>query len=113
MLLHSDRGSQYASECYRTLIKGFGMTQSMSRKGNCRDNAPMESLFKTLKVERLHQLCYDTRAQARLDIVNGIEGFYNQQRLHSAIAYQRPANATSGLMTAKVVYVTSRQVHSA
>ncbi len=60
----------------------------------------MESFFKTLKVERVHQLCYDTRAQARLDIVNWIEGFYNQERLHSAIDYQSPASAESSLMAA-------------
>jgi len=73
---------------------------SMSRKGNCWDNAPMESFFKTLKVERVHQLRYDTRAQARLDIVDWIEGFYNRQRRHSAINYQIPVAAESGLMAA-------------
>ena len=76
------------------------MVQSMSRKGNCWDNAPMESFFKTLKVERVYQLRYDTRAQARLDIVDWIEGFYNRQRMHSAIHYQIPAAAESGLMAA-------------
>jgi transposase InsO family protein len=77
LLMHSDRGIQYASHEYRRLLKQFKMTQSMSRKGNCWDNAPMESFFKSLKVERIYQLRYTSRAQARLDVVNWIEGFYN------------------------------------
>ena len=76
------------------------MIQSMSRKANCWDNAAMESFFKTLKVERVDQLRYDTRAQARLDIVDWIEGFYNCVRIHSSIGYQAPASAESGLMAA-------------
>jgi putative transposase len=62
--MHSDRGSQYASHEYRKLLKQFQMTQSMSRKGNCWDNAPMESFFKTLKVERTYRLRYTSRDQA-------------------------------------------------
>ena len=100
LIMHSDRGSQYAGDQHCALIKDFCMVQSMSRKGNCWDNAPMESFFKTLKVERVHQLRYDTRAQARLDIVDWIEGFYNRQRRHSAINYQIPVAAESGLMAA-------------
>lgn len=100
LILHTDRGSQYAGDQHRALIRDFRMVQSMSRKGNCWDNAPMESFFKTLKVERVHQLRYDTRAQARLDIVDWIEGFYNRQRMHSAISYQVPVAAESGLMAA-------------
>ncbi len=65
----------------------------MSRRGSCWDNAAMESFFKTLKVERIHQLRYDTRAQARLDIVDWIEGFYNRRRMHSSIDYQTPVDA--------------------
>ena len=72
----------------------------MSRKGNCWDNAPVESFFKTIKVERIYQLRYDTRAQARLDIVDWIEGFYNCERMHSAINYQIPAEAESALKAA-------------
>ena len=98
--MHSDRGIQYASHNYRSLIKQFGMTQSMSRKGNCWDNAPMESFYKTLKVERTYQVRYATRAHARLDVVNWIEGFYNRIRLHSAIDYQSPAEFESGLQAA-------------
>jgi putative transposase len=102
LLLHSDRGSQYASEEYRKLIKQFRMTQSMSRKGNCWDNAPMESFFKTLKVENTHRLNYTSRSQARLDIVNWIEGFYNARRMHSAIGYQSPAEFERSLTAARV-----------
>jgi putative transposase len=92
LLMHSDRGSQYASDDYRKLLKQFHMTQSMSRKGNCWDNALMESFFKTLKVERTYRLQYTSRDQARLDIVNWIEGSYNEKRLHSAIDYRSAAD---------------------
>ena len=100
LLMHSDRGSQYASADYRKLLKQFHMTQSMSRKGNCWDNAPMESFFKTLKVERTYRLRYTSRDQARLDIVNWIEGFYNEKRLHSAIDYRSPADFERSLKAA-------------
>ena len=100
LLMHSDRGSQYASDDYRKLLKQFHMTQSMSRKGNCWDNAPMESFFKTLKVERIYRLRYTSRDQARLDIVNWIEGFYNEKRLHSAIDYRSPADFERSLNAA-------------
>lgn len=66
------------------------MVQSMRRKANCRDNSVAESFFKTLKVERVYQVRYETRAQARIDLVNWIEGFYNSQRLHSSIEFQVP-----------------------
>ena len=100
LIMHSDRGSQYASDSHRTLIKDYGMIQSMSRRANCWDNAAMESFFKTLKVERIHQLRYDTRALAKLDIVDWIEGFYNQRRMHSSIGYKTPVDVESNLMTA-------------
>jgi transposase InsO family protein len=100
LIMHSDRGSQYASDTHRQLIADFKMQQSMSRTGNCWDNAPMESFFKTLKVERVYQLRYETRAQARLDIIDWIEGFYNHQRLHSSINYQTPAHIESSRMAA-------------
>ncbi len=100
LIMHTDRGSQYAGDRHRTLIRDLRLVQSMSRKGNCWDNAPMESFFKTLKVERVHSLRYDTRAQARLDIVDWIEGFYNRQRMHSAINYQVPVAAESGPLAA-------------
>jgi len=100
LIVHSDRGSQYASDSYRRLIEDYRMTQSMSRKANCLDNAPMESFFKTLKVERTDQFRYDSRAQARLDIVDWIEGFYNRVRMHTSIQYRSPVEAESGLMAA-------------
>jgi putative transposase len=93
LIMHTDRGSQYASDRHRQLLKDLRITQSMSRVGNCWDNAPMESFFKTLKVERVYQTRYTTRDQARLDIVDWIEGFYNRQRRHSAINYQTPVAA--------------------
>jgi putative transposase len=100
LIMHSDRGSQYASDSYRRLIKDYRMTQSMSRKANCWDNAPMESFFKTLKVERTDQFRYDSRAQARLDIVDWIEGFYSRVRMHTSIQYRSPVEAESALMAA-------------
>jgi putative transposase len=98
LIMHSDRGSQYASDSHRRLIKDYRMIQSMSRTANCWDNAPMESFFKTLKVERTHLLRYDTRAQAKLDIVDWIEGFYNHWRMHSSIGYKTPVDVESALM---------------
>jgi transposase InsO family protein len=100
LIMHSDRGSQYASDSHRQLIKDYRMVQSMSRRANCWDNSAMESFFKTLKVERTHLLRYDTRAQAKLDMVDWIEGFYNHRRMHSSIGYKTPANIESDLMAA-------------
>jgi len=100
LLVHTDRGSQYASHEYRRLTADFGITMSMSRKGNAWDNAAMESFFKTLKVERIYQVRYDTRAQARLDIVDWIEGFYNRVRIHSANGYLAPVTRERSLLAA-------------
>jgi putative transposase len=98
LIMHTDRGSQYASADYRRLTGDYGMVQSMSRKANCWDNAPMESFFKTLKVERIHLLRYETRAQARLDIIDWIEGFYNHERIHSSIGYLTPVAVERSFM---------------
>jgi putative transposase len=111
LLMHSDRGCQYASAEYRKLLKQFHMTQSMSRKGNCWNNAPTESFFKTLKVERTYRLRYTSRHQVRLDIVNWIEGFYNET---SALGDR--LSVTRGLRTQpesciSLKYVESRQGH--
>jgi putative transposase len=100
LLVHTDRGSQYASHEYRRLAAQFGITMSMSRKGNAWDNAAMESFFKTLKVERIYQVRYDTRAQARLDIVDWIEGWYNRLRIHSANGYLAPVGKERSLLAA-------------
>jgi putative transposase len=91
LIHHSDRGSQYASNDYRKLLKDYGMQMSMSRKGDCWDNAVMESFFGTLKKELVHHRRYRTRAEARRDIFEFIEVFYNRERLHSSLGYMSPA----------------------
>ena len=80
LIHHSDRGSQYCAQDYQEQLRQFGMTASMSRKGNCYDNAPMESFWGTLKNELVHQRRYETREQARREITGYIEVFYNRQR---------------------------------
>ncbi len=90
LIHHSDRGIQYAAEAYRQILAGSGISPSMSRKGNCWDNAPMENFFHTLKTERVHHRVYATRDQARRDLFQYIEGFYNPRRLHSALGYLSP-----------------------
>lgn len=87
---HSDRGSQYASQEYRTLLDRRHIQASMSRTGNCYDNAAMESFFATLKTELVHHHQYLTRSEAKSSIFAYIEGFYNRRRRHSAIGYQSP-----------------------
>lgn len=91
LLHHSDRGSQYASKDYQKLLKKHGIICSMSRKGNCWDNAPTESFFSSLKKERVYHKTYRTRLEARTDIFNYIECWYNPYRLHSTLGYQSPA----------------------
>ena len=91
LLAHSDRGSQYASNDYQRLLKGHGITCSMSRKGNCWDNAPMESFFATLKKELIYLEQYETRDEARQSIFEYIEMFYNRVRRHSGLGYKSPA----------------------
>jgi len=88
---HSDRGSQYAAHAYRRLLDKNGIRCSMSRKGNCWDNAPMESFFGTMKTELDDNIVFETRQQAKAAIFGFIETFYNRQRLHSAIGYRSPA----------------------
>lgn len=90
---HSDRGSQYASHAFQKKLKAFGMICSMSRKGNCWDNAVAESFFNNLKNERVHGQRYATRAYARADLFDYIESFYNRSRRHSALRGQSPALA--------------------
>ena len=91
LIHHSDRGIQYAAEAYRQTLAAANITPSMSRKGNCWDNAPMESFFHTLKTERVHHRIHATKEQARRDLFAYIEGFYNSHRLHSALGYRSPA----------------------
>lgn len=90
LLHHSDRGSQYASKAYQEELKKYNMLCSMSRKGDCWDNAVAESFFRSLKTERTDDALYLTRNQARLDVVDYIEMFYNSHRLHSSLEYSSP-----------------------
>ena len=90
LLHHSDRGSQYASQDYRDVLTQYQIQASMSRKGNCYDNAPMESFFGTLKTELIHHRHYLTRMEAKTDIFEYIEVFYNRLRRHSALGYLCP-----------------------
>jgi transposase InsO family protein len=89
-LLHSDQGSTYATAEFRTLLSRHGIRQSMSRKGDCWDNAPMESFFHTLKTELVMHCDYKTRDQARASLFDYLEVFYNRQRRHSTINYDTP-----------------------
>ncbi len=84
LIFHSDRGVQYACKAFRNLLNNSLITQSMSRKGNCWDNAVAESFFKTLKVERVYQRTYSSRNEAEMDLFKYIEGWYNTRRIHSA-----------------------------
>ena len=90
LLWHTDRGSQYASDSHRKLLKQHGIKQSMSRKANCWDNAVSESFFHSLKTECVNHECYQTREQAKASIFDYIEVFYNRQRLHSSNRYLSP-----------------------
>jgi putative transposase len=87
---HSDRGVQYAAHGYRDRLAEHSMICSMSRKGDCWDNAPMESFYATLKGELVEQRDYLTREEARADVFQYVEGWYNRRRLHSAIGYVSP-----------------------
>jgi transposase InsO family protein len=90
LVSHSDRGCQYASEAYRTKLKELGITASMSRRGNCYDNAYAESFFHTLKVELVHRRRFRTRREAMAAIFEYIEVWYNRRRIHSALGYRAP-----------------------
>jgi transposase InsO family protein len=90
LIVHSDRGSQYASKQYCNLLKKHGFEGSMSRKGNCWDNSVAESFFGRLKDERVDWSNYQTREEAKQDILDYITMFYNNQRLHSSLGYQSP-----------------------
>jgi putative transposase len=90
LLHHSDRGSQYTSEQFQRLMTDHGVVCSMSRAGNCWDNAAMESFFSSLKTERTERKTYRTRDQARADVFDYIERFYNPKRRHSTLGYISP-----------------------
>lgn len=95
LLHHSDRGCQYASKEFRSLLSAHQAGASMSRKGNCYDNAVMESFWATLKTECFGSRIPETREQAQLMIFEYIEGFYNRWRLHSALGYKSPLDYES------------------
>ena len=92
LLFHSDRGVQYASADYRNALTQAGLVASMSRKGNCYDNAAMESFWSTLKLELVYRRDFQTRAHAQTEIFDYIEVFYNRQRSHSALNYLSPVD---------------------
>src|SRR3954454_18458930 len=93
LIHHADRGSQYAASDYRNIPQAAAITPSMSRKPNCRDNAPIESVFGTLKTELVHQREYPDRDAARRDLFASIEAYYNRRPIHSAIGYITPEQA--------------------
>jgi putative transposase len=92
LLHHSDQGAQYTSEDFQRLLSAHGITCSMSRRGNCWDNAATESFFSTLKIERTKRNAYATRNEARADVFDYIERFYNPLRRHSTLGYLSPVN---------------------
>ena len=97
---HSDRGVQFAAHEYRKRLRQHGMLCSMSRKGDCWDNAPMESFFATLKGELVEERDYLTRDEARADVFQYIEGFYNRRRLHSGLGYLTPEQKLAAFQAA-------------
>jgi putative transposase len=101
LIHHSDRGSQYASKVFKQLLKQHHIEGSMSRKGDCWDNAVVESFFGSLKQERVHWRNYQTRHEAQQDILNYISMFYNNYRLHSTLGYMSPENYEKQLIEIK------------
>src|ERR671928_70238 len=93
LIHHSDRGVQYACKDYRAILARHGLVQSMSRKGDCWDNAPMESFFGSLKTELVHRTDFPTREAARRAIFEYLEAFYNRRRRHSGLGFLTPAQA--------------------
>lgn len=91
LIHHSDRGIQYCAPGYRNMLDRLGIRASMSRKGNCYDNAPMESFWGTLKSELVHHRRYTTRAEAEREITECIEVFYNRERRQKRLSYLSPA----------------------
>jgi putative transposase len=96
LIHHSDRGTQYASVAYQRVLAHYGIVPSMSRVGNCWDNAPVESFFSGLKAEIRPEHPWSTRAAAHTAIADHLEAFYNRQRLHSSIGYQSPVDFEAG-----------------
>ena len=97
LIVHSDRGAQFASFPYRQVLAQHHLIASMSRKANCYDNAFIESFWSTLKYELVYHHRFATQAEARTAIFDYIETFYNRTRLHSSLAYKSPINFESKL----------------
>lgn len=98
LIFHTDRGSQYASDEHKNLLKKYGIIQSMSRRGNCYDNAVAESFFHSLKTELTHHIKFETRSQANQAIFEYIEIFYNRKRLHSFNNYLSPSQFEDNML---------------
>ena len=98
VIFHSDQGCQYTSESYQRSLREFGIESSMSRAGNCLDNAVTERFFRSLKSERVHYRRYETRNQAIADIINSIEPFYNQKRRHYKLGNISPVQYEMNLL---------------
>jgi transposase InsO family protein len=98
-LHHSDQGRQYSSSGYGAALAAAGLTASMSRRGDCWDNAVVESFFATLKTELIHRRPWATRADVQRAVFRYIEGWYNPHRLHSALGYHSPAQYEATLLT--------------
>lgn len=101
LIHHSDRGSQYASHKFRQLLKMHGIRGSMSRKGDCWDNAVVESFFGSLTQERIQWRNYQTRHEAQQDVLNYISMFYNSERLHSYLDYRSPNQYEAEMLETK------------
>ncbi len=101
LIHHSDRGSQYAGNDYQKLLNAYGMICSMSRKGDCWDNAVAESFFHSLKTEWTSEIIYRTRSDGRSDVIRYIEMFYNSNRLHSYLGYKNPNDFEKSFTLAK------------
>ena len=97
LIVHSDRGAQFASGAYRQVLAEHGLLASMSRKGNCYDNAFIESFWSSLKYEVIYGRRFLTRTEARSAIFDYIESFYNRARLHSSLGYVSPITFESNL----------------
>jgi transposase InsO family protein len=95
---HSDRGVQYACGPYRKILDRYGIKASMSRKGDCGDNAPMESFFSSIETELVHRTQFRTGAEAKAALFEYIEIFYNRKRRHSGIDYRTPAQAHAEML---------------
>ena len=103
LIMHTDRGSQYGADSYRQLLTQHGMQPSMSRKGNCWDNAVAESFFHTLKTELIYMEDFDTHEQTQTAVFEYIEVFYNRQRCHSANSYLAPLAYEQALKTNEIL----------